>query len=524
MIRQKIQLFLVTYYLALVCGVGLALAFPRLQLSFLAFFALIPLFLSIRNLSSKQAFVFGFYTGLFCFSTLIYWIVPTVHIYGGLPVVLAVCTLFCLSLYLALYPAVFAYLVKKFSFHTWYAPLLAAALWTGLEYVRTYAFTGFSWGALGYSQYLNLNFIQIADFSGVYGVSFLIVLVNFALASVWVSWKEKHKISICVPAYTLFVLAATFGYGHYRIAQINTQMLSAPKTVVSVVQGNIEQDVKWDADFKMRTVEKYLNLSSDALQKHPDLVIWPETALPFYYGFDQVLSGKVDAFIRHSDTFFLIGSPAFKADEKSIKYFNRTYMLNPFAMVLGMYDKNHLVPFGEYVPFGDYLTFLGKITAQAGNFSTGDGTFTPLVFKDNRKTGILICFEILFPSISSGFVKNGADILTTITNDAWFGNTSAALQHFSIAVFRAVENRRSLARAANTGISGFVDPTGKILDSSVWFTDAVETRQLAILDRISFYTAHGDIFAIISIVAICFVFMIKGAKKMFGKKAWEKSK
>ncbi|MBU8910024.1 MAG: apolipoprotein N-acyltransferase, partial [Desulfobacterales bacterium] len=156
--------------------------------------------------------------------------------------------------------------------------------------------------------------------------------------------------------------------------------------------------------------------------------------------------------------------------------------------------------------------------------STGDKTFNPLEFnnlnlKVTRKTGVLICFEILFPSIASRFVKNGADILTTITNDAWFGHTSAAPQHFSIAVFRAVESRRVIARAANTGISGFIDPKGQILETTTLFTDQAITRQVPVLKQISFYTKHGDIFALSSIVAICFAFMLKGVRKKMGEKS-----
>jgi len=285
-----------------------------------------------------------------------------------------------------------------------------------------------------------------------------------------------------------------------------------------VVQGNIKQDLKWDAAFKARTIKKYVHLSNAALKTNPELVIWPETALPFYYGFDRALSNRVDQCVRSLKTNFLVGSPAFKSEKNQIRFYNRAYMLNRFSIVTGTYDKHHLVPFGEYVPLGDYLKFLGKITAQAGDFSTGDTTFTPLKFNDH-KTGVMICFEILFPSIASQFVKNGADILTTITNDAWFGDTSAARQHFSIAVFRAVENRRTVARAANTGISGFIDPKGKILETTVLFTEKTVTRQVPALNRISFYTKYGDIFAMGSIVAICMAFMLKGARGKFRRKA-----
>jgi apolipoprotein N-acyltransferase len=501
--------FLIPYLPALVSGLLLTLAFPKAGLSYLAFFALVPWLISLPSLTLKQSFFSGLIAGLFHFITLIYWIIPTVHIYGGLHPILAGSTLVLLCFYLALYPALFAFLLKKLTPGA--TPFLAACLWTGLEYIRTYAFTGFSWGSLGYSQYSHLLLIQIADFSGVYGVSFLIVLMNSAMADLFLKKEKGGNRPFLSMLLTVILIFAALIYGHLRLSSIDARKASAPKPAIAVVQGNIEQDLKWTEAFKNETVQKYLLLSKTILKNEPELVIWPETALPFYYSHERALSDLVDQFVRESKTNFLIGSPAFKIDEKETLYYNRAYMLNRFSIVTATYDKTHLVPFGEYVPFGNVLTFLGKITAQAGNFSTGDKSFVPLDFQEHR-TGVLICFEILFPHIATKFVKNGADILTTITNDAWFGRTSAPMQHFSMAVFRAVENRRSVVRAANTGISGFIDPTGKILETTSLFTDKAITRQMPALSLISFYTRYGDIFAFGAMVAFCFGFMVKGAR------------
>ncbi|OGR23322.1 MAG: apolipoprotein N-acyltransferase [Desulfobacterales bacterium RIFOXYA12_FULL_46_15] len=514
MLKKKEFLF-IQYIPAVASGLLLTLSFPKTGLSYIAFFALIPWLISLPALTLKQSFYSGFIAGLFHFITLIYWIIPTIHIYGGLHLIMAGSTLVLLCFYLALYPAVFAFLSKKLNAPPFFTPILAACLWTSLEYIRTYAFTGFSWGSLGYSQYLNLLFIQIADFSGVYGVSFLIVLINCVFADFFIMLRKKEgKKSVIVMLFTVFLISAVLFYGRQRLSAIDSLMSSAPKPAISVIQGNIEQDMKWSDEFKDKTVDKYILLSKTIIKDEPELIIWPETALPFYYGYERVLSNLVDQCVRESKTHYLIGSPAFKSHGKETLYYNRAYMLNRFSIVTGTYDKNRLVPFGEYVPFGKYLTFLGKITAQAGNFSTGDRSFIPLDFKEH-KTGVLICFEILFPEIASGFVKNGADILTAITNDAWFGQTSAPLQHFSMAVFRAVENRRSIARAANTGISGFIDPTGKILETTPLFTDRAITRQIPALTLISFYTRYGDIFAFSAMVAFCLAFMVKGIRHKF---------
>jgi apolipoprotein N-acyltransferase len=541
MIRQNKNIVLLKYIPALISGLALTLSFPKANLSYLVFFAMVPWFMSMGSMTSKESFYSGFIAGFFHFLTLIYWIVPTLNVYGGLHPVLAVSTLILLCFYLSLYPAIFAFLLKQMDANFWVAPIAAACVWTGLEYIRTYAFTGFSWGALGYSQYENLLLIQIADFSGVYGVSFLIVLINYLLATLGMSLKKGlHKKHVFPIMYTTILFTGAIFYGDHKINTLNSQIEKAKKPTLTIVQGNIKQDLKWSDQFKTQTLEKYIHLSQGEFNKagspeNPDLVIWPETALPFYYGYDKNLSNQVDQFVRALKTNFLIGSPAFKTDENKTKFYNRAYMFNRFSIITGTYDKTHLVPFGEYVPFGNYLTFLGKLTAQAGDFSTGDKTFNPLEFnvhnqkvtsnlkvtsnpKVINKTGVLICFEILFPSIASRFVKNGADILTTITNDAWFGHTSAAAQHFSIAVFRAVETRRTIARAANTGISGFIDPKGKILETTALFTDRAVTRQVPALNQISFYTKYGDVFAICSIVAICMVFMVKGFRKKFWKK------
>ena len=179
-------------------------------------------------------------------------------------------------------------------------------------------------------------------------------------------------------------------YGNYKINTIDSQIETAQKPTIMVVQGNIKQDLKWSAVFKTQTIEKYIHLST-AESKPADLVVWPETALPFYYGLDRALSDQVDQCVRSSQTNFLIGSPAFKSDDNQIKFYNRAYMLNRFSIVTGTYDKHHLVPFGEYVPFGNYLTFLGKLTAQAGNFSIGDKTFEPLQF--NNHTSLVYRFQ-----------------------------------------------------------------------------------------------------------------------------------
>ncbi len=519
MLFKKNISFLLLYFPAFTSGLMLTASFPDTSLFYLAFAALVPLLVSIQSMTYRASFYAGFVTGFAHFVTLIYWIIPTVNIYGGLHPLLALSTLALLCLYLSLYIGGFTFLIKKMDLSPGVLPLGGACLWVGIEYIRAHALTGFPWGILGYSQYSNTTLVQMADLTGVLGLSFLIVLCNFLITQLWFYFRPlsvpahsrdgNGRALLIIFCYTLVFMGSALAYGMARIKTIDSLIQAARKPEISIIQGNITQDLKWDKEFKDFTLEKYGSLSLAAAQTDPDLIIWPETALPFYYGHDMDYSMQVDAYIRKIKTNFLIGSPAVTTGKEDFKYYNRAYMLSPASIVTGFYDKNHLVPFGEYVPFQNYLGFLGKITAQAGNFSPGDNTFTPLQFK-NHKTGVLICFEILFPSIACEFVKNGADILTTITNDAWFGNTSAPRQHFSIAVLRAVENRRSVVRAANTGISGFIDPNGRIIEETSLFTDAAITRPIPALHEITFFSRHPNLAGLAALVAICLGFMIKG--------------
>ncbi|WDP90928.1 MAG: apolipoprotein N-acyltransferase [Desulfobacter sp.] len=508
------------YSPALATGILLTAAFPDAALYPAAFFALVPLWAALAAMTPRQAFYAGLAAGTAHYLTLIYWIVPTLTQFGKLPMVAALGCLVLLALYLALYPALFALAMKKLPVPGWLTPFWGAAVWTGLEYIRTYALTGFPWGVLGYSQYANRLLVQVADISGVLGISFILVVCNGILTQTLLVVRKKTDAGSAFALSAglgLALVAGALGYGSARLETVAQWTAQGEKTKISIIQGNIEQDKKWDNAFKDFTLDRYEALSLSALPA--DLVVWPETALPFYYGRDRENSSRVEALVQRAGTYFLVGSPAVEVSKENIRYYNRAYMFNGHSLVTGTYDKAHLVPFGEYVPLQDLLWFVEKLTAQAGNFSIGTTGPIPLAF-GTHKTGVLICFEILFPGISRQFVLNGADILTTITNDAWFGRTSAPAQHFAIAVLRAVENRRAMIRAANTGISGVIDPSGRPLAATGLFTEAALTREVPALKQTSFYTRHGDLTGMAALVALTLGFMVKllKNKRMPGRK------
>jgi apolipoprotein N-acyltransferase len=238
---------------------------------------------------------------------------------------------------------------------------------------------------------------------------------------------------------------------------------------------------------------KYIHLSLLSKDLQPDLVVWPETATPFYFMHDTKLSELVLTGIHEIGADFLIGSPAFTLKNNKIEYYNSAFLVDAAGNVNGRYDKAHLVPFGEYVPMKKWLPFVNKMVEGVGDFDTGENGRT--IKWQKSSIGILICYEIIFPTLSRAMVQNNASLLVNITNDAWYGRSSAPYQHFSMSVFRAVENRRSIIRAANTGISGFIDPSGSVIETTQIFKDAVITQKVPMLQVETLYSRFGDVFA-----------------------------
>jgi apolipoprotein N-acyltransferase len=488
-------------FLAASSGLLLTLSFPKIGASLLAWFALVPLFAASKDLSLKSGFYLGLLAGLAHFLTLLYWLAHTMSTYGHLPFYVSLPVLFLLSFYLALFIAFFSLAVTGLCSSPLSLFFTAPLVWVALEYIRSFLFTGFPWELLGYTQFKLVHIIQISDIFGVYGVSFCIVLLNTSLFLIYLAltgkeWKDKNigtKQAVLVTAGVAVILAVVWGYGNIRIHRLHELTDSSPSVKVAVIQGNIDQAQKWDPAFQRSSTVKYIHLSLRSKNFQPDLVVWPETATPFYFTKNNELSRLVLSGIRETGADFLIGSPAYDFKKNKIVYYNSAFLVDASGNVLGRYDKAHLVPFGEYVPLKKWLPFVGKMVESVGDFGTGENGRT-LKWK-NFRIGVLICYEIIFPPLSRAMVQNNASILINLTNDAWYGKSSAPYQHFSMAIFRAVENRRSLVRAANTGISGFIDPSGKVIEATRIFKDAVITQKVPIIEMKTFYSKFGDVFA-----------------------------
>ncbi len=475
-------------------GLLLTASFPRIGWWFTAWIAFVPLFHAIKDLRPLTSFWLGFLAGVVHFATLLYWIAGVMHHYGQLSYMLSVAILMLLVLYLSLYPGIFAMVISQLRVRSLRYFLTAPLFWVALEYVKSFFLSGFPWENLGHSQYNQLHLVQISDIFGIYGLSALIMAVNCVLFEVWETIL-RHRAFAWKPVFGVALLiVGSLAYGTWRIEKIDTAANAAPKRSIALVQGNVDQSVKWLPSFQHETLQRYGTLSAAALEAGPDLIIWPETALPFYFLQDEELTEEALKVVRGSKTYFLFGSPSFCRTGKRTRYYNSAYLVDPSAKVMGKYDKVHLVPYGEYVPLKRYFPFLGKMVEAVGDFDSGNEGQV-LSWGDER-IGVLICFEAIFPELARSMVKNGAQLLINITNDAWFGRSSAPYQHLSMVVFRAVENHLAVARAANTGISAFVDPVGRLLDETPLFEETIRTRSLPVMSHESFYARHGDIFAI----------------------------
>ncbi len=471
---------MIAVILSLIAAVLLSFSFASFNLWLLAWCGFVPLLIGLENKTLRQAFLISFFCGVFFWGLTVYWLIH-VTLLGQIILVLS----------LAFYFGFFGCLIHFSRYLSASRTLFfLPTSWVLLEYLRSYLFTGFPWALIGFSQYRNLPIIQIADISGVWGVSFLVLLVNVALYLFFCRRAGGKILLILIP----FILLS-LGYGGFRLSSQADADCVAKRLKVSVVQGNILQDLKWDKRAAAFILDRYQELTVAAAAVAPDLIIWPESSVPGVWGRDDTEFRQVLALARELDTYLLVGAVAYSYPD----YFNSALLISRRGVAEKIYSKLHLVPFGEYIPLKNIFPFLETI-APIGDIRPGQ-EFT--VFRAPADFGVLICFEDLFPELSREFVKQGAGFLVNITNDAWYKKSSAAYQHFAASVFRAVENRVYLVRAANTGISGFIDPAGRILglvqdgQGRKIFIPGQSSQSISLAARgRTIYNRYGDFFIV----------------------------
>jgi apolipoprotein N-acyltransferase len=528
-LRTGIFSFFLPIFGSIISGVLLVLAFPRYDVGELAWVGLVPLLVAISGRSKKHGFFLSYLCGIIFFAWVFSWTFE-IPAYRFLHHAI-------LSLYLGLYFGVFGLALNAVSKRLGASLAFIAApfLWISLEYLRSnLGFMALPWALLAHSQYQSPLIIQFAAITGAYGISFLVMLVNSTLTMIILSNfhapKENRllarnspskKTSVYTMAATVILVGLALTYGNV----ILKKTIIREEVRTSVLQGNIDRKMKANPrKYAKYIIQKYVDLTKQAAQERPALIVWPEASTPGFILSNRRLKRQIVSLVREVRTHLLLGSSEFPKFPKTrpgrTKSGNTALLFSPEGKVLGKYLKIHLVPFGEYVPYEGSITWPDFILPRGKQSFEIPGREFTLFGLGGAKFGVLICWEIVFPELFAHFVKGGANFMLNITNEGWFGETAAPYQMASINVFRAVENRISVARAANTGISCFIDPygriTGRVQNSNKdIFVEGHLTQEIPVCNERTFYTLHGDVFA--HAILIISVFLI--ALSLLRKKA-----
>lgn len=499
--------------LALLSGLMLAAAFPKADLNLLAWIAFVPLLYAIAGEPSRRVFLWAWLQGFVCYVGSVYWIAETLHNFTSLPVDLAILPMLLLAGVMALFTAT-AFCVADFVAVRLSIPIVITlpVAWTAIEWVRTYFPIGFPWNLLGYAAYRNLELIQFAEFTGVYGVSALIIFTNaviYVIASRTYSWRIQ---AISLGALTA-IMAAAFIFGVFRIRGLTVEQEQG-SLQIAMVQGDIPQSIKWDPKFLGSSFSVYVDQTENAAKRGADLIVWPEAAAVFFFQPDDHYPAafaedaryrqRLLGLARQTGDPILFGAPALGVENHRVGFYNRAYLVSGDGKVEGWYDKIQLVPFGEYVPLRSLFGFfVNRVVSGFGDMFAGH---QQTVFQVKRaKLGVLICYESIFPNLARSVVKDGAEVLVNITNDAWYGKSSAPYQLLAMAAMRSVETKVPVVRVANTGISTIIEPDGRITATTSLFTRGTEIERVYWRPERTLYTEIGDLFA-----EICFGLTIAG--------------
>lgn len=503
--------------LAVASGVALAAAHPEPSIWVLGWIGLAPLLYAIRGKTPRRAFALGWLAGMALYLPLLYWIAPTISNFTRITTWQSAAVLVLLCAVSALVIGAFCAIVEWLAQAGISRVVAAPVVWVMGEWLRVYYPAPFPWALLGYSQYAVRPVIQIADLGAVYLVSAVLVFMNAAFAEMArVGWRSRPLLLSAVIGLPL----ATVGYGFARLAVLDGYE-GGRVIQVGVTQANIRQDRKWDRRFEDSTLETYMRLSHTVADAGADLIVWPEAAVPFFVPQDR-RSRSLEALAAQTGAHLFMGTPAYDRTETGGVYYNRAWHVVPGRGLVHSYDKIQLVPFGEYVPFGFVLAWVDKAVELVGDFGRGEEyvVFDGPAGDDGKVAHFsgLICYEGIFPGLTREFVAAGAELLLNVSNDAWYGRTSAPYQHLAMASVRAVENRVPVVRSTNTGISAVIDRTGRIrratpLFEEAWFVEPVDVGYAG-----SIYAKFGNwfVFSALAVFALLVLVRVRNGSFLTG--------
>jgi apolipoprotein N-acyltransferase len=500
--------------LCVISGIALGVAFPKFDINLLAWVAFVPLLYAVEGETMGRTFGYAWFQGLVCYVVSLYWIEFTLHHFAGVNPILAAGPLVLLAAVMALFSGL-AIWAAEFATVRLGLPICMTLpiAWPAVEWLRSFFPIGFPWNLLGYTAYRNLELIQFAEVTGVYGVSALIVFFN-AVVFIVLFGRHSRRVQTWSLGTLTALMLAVLVFGAIRMNGLESET-PAGKMRVAMVQGNIPQSIKWDPAFLDTSFNVYFEQTQQAARHHVDLVIWPEAAAAFFFqptalypahfASDAVYRERLLKLAADTGVPILFGAPALGVDsDGTIGTYNRAYLVSGAGKVVAYYDKIQLVPFGEYVPMRPLLGLIvNRIVHGFGDMIPG--TVQTLFPVKGAQLGVLICYESIFPDLTRRAVKSGADVLVNITNDAWYGESSAPYQLLAMAAMRTVETKVPMVRVANTGISAVIEAGGNITARTPLFKRGTEIEDVSWRPRRTVYTMVGDLFS-----EICFALTVVG--------------
>ncbi|HEV8660761.1 MAG TPA: apolipoprotein N-acyltransferase [Thermoanaerobaculia bacterium] len=491
--------FIVRVAFAAASGILFALSFPDYALGFLAFIALIPLLVALARASSGwEAFFLGWISQTIAWLIMVPWVVRVMSHYGGLPYFLGVLIFVAMSLVLGLYGAVFGVVVYRIrpgaSLGRW---LIVPLAWASIEYARTYLLTGFPWNLLAAALVDFSSLIQFDRVAGPYLIGAMMLVPSVLIA--WMIVARPRRAAALFAVGGVIVLMFVWWATGLVASKLIVRPSGTPPITAALLQPNISQEMRWDSANLAEIYQQMMTMTADAIDRGATIVIWPESTVPLSFGSTDFYRNAIESISRARGADIILGSVAEDARQTN-KLWNAAFLVSD-GRTIGHYDKIRLVPFGEYVPLRKMLFFANKLVRAVGEFEFGTND-RPL--RGKLSYGPAICYEVVFPQIAATQVRNGADVLVTITNDAWYDGTSAPRQHLNQARLRAIEDDRYLLRAGTTGISAAVDPAGTILEEIPMGRRGTIFAKFQPRRTMTPYVRFGDWFAWVAIAIVLF--------------------
>jgi len=486
----------------LLTSFALIFSFPPFPTGFFALVALVPFFFYAEGKALKELFRAGYLVGLIWSAGTIFWI-------GHATVIGVIGAIIWVSFYFAFFALLYGWIDQKIGKAAiWTAPFI----WVSLELLASVGSLAFPWNSLANTQTYYPVLIQYISVTGMYGISLWIVFFNVLVYALIKNLRYKQK-KIVFSTLIIILIVLPILYNLF----ISRQEFNGKERVkISLIQGNIDPYKKWTSGFINENFYIYRDLTLDVSITNPDLIVWPETAAPCYLRSHNYYRNFMFNLVNNITIPILTGTIDYKqTDTDEVRRYNSVFLFKPELNKIESYNKIHLVPFSERVPLVDKLPFLynlAKIDLNIGDYFPGDSATVFEMRNDNDsscvKFSVGICYDSVFPYLNRRFVRNGAQFIIIITNDGWFGTLSGPYQHARIAVLRAIENRVWIVRCANTGISEFIDPFGRIVKKTKLSERAILTQSIYVNNNKTLFTTHGNYFIYLILLFDLFILIV----------------